>query len=147
MFGLITKAIMSAIGLGGGSISIGTSASSLASGFTGGSFLSSGGISIGLAGGGTVQKGGTYVVGENGPELLQMGSSGKIYNSRETKSMLNGGGVENVKVEIINKSGQEVKSDNADVRFNGKEMVVSIMLDAVNTNYMGMRTLLKGATT
>ena len=146
--GLITKAIMAAIGLGGGSVSAGdTSAiSSTASNWTGKSLIESGGISVGLAGGGTVQKGGTYVVGENGPELLQMGNSGKIYNNRETKSMLNGG-IENVKVEIVNKSGQEVKASDANVKFDGKTLIVSTVIDAVATNYMGVRSVLKGAAT
>ena len=146
--GLITKAIMGAIGfstsIGAGDLS---GMSSLARSFTGGSLAGSGGISVGLAGGGTVEAGGTYVVGENGPELLSMGSQrGRIYNDRQTKSML-GGSIENVKVEVINKSGQEVKSDNASVRFDGKTMIISTVIEAVSTNYMGMRTMLKGVAT
>lgn len=147
--GLITKAIMAAIGLGGGSsISVGSYAgggggtSGWLSGFTGGSVSG-----LGLAGGGKAQAGGTYVVGENGPELLRMGSqSGRVYNNRQTDAML-GGGIENVKVEVINRSGQEVKSDNASVRFDGKTMIISTVLEAVNNNTMGMRAVLKGVAT
>ena len=147
--GLITRAIMAAIGLGGGSsISVGSYAGGgggtpgWLSGFTGGSVSG-----LGLAGGGKAQAGGTYVVGENGPELLRMGSqSGRVYNNRQTDAML-GGGIENVKVEVINRSGQEVKSDNASVRFDGKTMIISTVLEAVNNNTMGMRTVLKGVAT
>ena len=144
--GLITKAIMSAIGLGG-SIGAGnlSNMSDLAKNFTGGSLVGSGGISVGLAGGGIAQAGGTYVVGENGPELLQMGSQrGRVYNNRESKNM---SGIENVKVEVVNKSGQEVKADNASVRFDGRTMIISTVIEAVNTNYMGMRSMLKGVAT
>ena len=147
--GLITKAIMGAIGLGGGSISVGDTSgmSGWLGSFSGGSLVGSGGISVGLAGGGKAQAGGTYVVGENGPELLSLGSqSGRIYNDRQTKAML-GGGIENVKVEVINKSGQEVKSNEANVRFDGKTMIISTVIEAVSTNYMGMRSMLKGVAT
>jgi len=145
--GLITKAIMAAIGLGGGTVSVGSYSSGFSgasSWFSGGSIASTGGVSVGLAGGGKAQAGGTYVVGENGPELLRMGSqSGRVYNNRQTNAMMNGG-VENVKVEVINRSGQEVRSDNASVRFDGKTMIISTVLEAVNNNTMGMRTVLKG---
>ena len=146
--GLLTKLVMNAIGLGGGSVGAGdlSGMSSLASSFTGGSLAGTGGIHVGVAGGGTVQAGGTYVVGENGPELLQMGSHrGRVYNNRQTDAMMNG--IENVKVEVINRSGQEVKADNANVRFDGKSMIISTVIEAVNTNYMGMRSMLKGVAT
>lgn len=146
--GLLTKLVMNAIGLGGGSVGAGdlSGMSSLASSFTGGSLVGTGGIHVGVAGGGTVQAGGTYVVGENGPELLQMGSHrGRVYNNRQTDAMMNG--IENIKVEVINRSGQEVKADNANVRFDGKSMIISTVIEAVNTNYMGMRSMLKGVAT
>ena len=138
--GLITKAIMSAIGLGGSGIEHSWDNSQL--------------LNVpavikppGMAKGGNVSAGGTYLVGERGPELLSMGAnSGRIYNNSETKSML-GGGIENVKVEVVNKSGQEVKADNASVRFDGKSMIISTVIEAVNSNYMGMRSMLKGVAT
>ena len=153
--GLITNAILRAIGMGS-SISVGnlSGMSQLSGTFAGGSvggYVPSGysagsGISVGLAGGGIAQAGGTYVVGENGPELLRMGSqSGRVYNNRQSSAMMSG--VENVKVEVINKSGQEVKANNANVRFDGKTMIISTVIEAVNNNYMGMRTMLKGVAT
>ena len=147
--GLITNAILSVLGLGrSGSISAGNLSGSTdwVRNFTGGSLVGSGGISVGLAGGGTAQAGGTYVVGETGPELLQMGSQrGKVYNNRQSNAMMNG--IDNVKVEVINKSGQEVKADNANVKFDGRTMIISTVIEAVNSNYMGMRSMLKGVAT
>ena len=148
--GLITNAIMKAIGLGS-NIGAGdlSSVSGLSKGFMGGSVGSyvpsgySAGIGIGsYASGGNVKQGETAIVGEKGPELVRFGASGRVYNNNETKSML-GGGIENLKVEIINKSGQEVKAENANVRLNGKEMIASIMIDIVGTNYMGVGSMFK----
>lgn len=137
--GLLTKLVMSAIGLGGG----------IEHSWDNSKLLDIPAVikPPGMAKGGTVNAGGTYLVGERGPELLSMGAnSGRIYNNSETKSML-GGGIENIKVEVVNKSGQEVKADNASVRFDGKSMIISTVIEAVNTNYMGMRSMLKGVAT
>jgi len=50
------------------------------------------GISGYRASGGPVSAGGTYVVGERGPELLQMGaSSGNVVDARSTAAALSGG--------------------------------------------------------
>lgn len=143
--GLITKAIMGAIGLGGGSVSVGSVSSSWASSFTGGSLFTPGGIGT-FASGGNFKAGQTAIVGEQGPELVRFGSAGRVYNNNETKSML-GSGLENVKVEVINQSGQEVKADNANVKFDGKTLIISTVIEAVNSNYMGMRSMLKGVAT
>ena len=146
--GLITKAIMGAIGLGGGSVSIGSYAGGgggtpgWLSGFSGGSLA---GVSM-FASGGNFKAGQTAIVGEQGPELVRFGSAGRVYNNNETKSML-GSGIENVKVEVINQSGQEVKADNANVKFDGKTLIISTVIEAVNSNYMGMRSMLKGVAT
>jgi hypothetical protein len=58
-----------------------------------------------------------------------------------------GSGLENIKVEVINQSGQEVKTDNAIVKFDGKTLIISTVIEAVNSNYMGMRSMLKGVAT
>ena len=53
------------------------------------------------ASGGPVNVNGTYLVGERGPELLQMGSgSGRIINNSQTSSMLGGGGSMNVTINM-----------------------------------------------
>lgn len=146
--GLITRAIMAAIGLGGSTVSVGSYAGGgggtpgWLSGFSGGSLA---GVDM-YASGGNFKAGQTAIVGEQGPELVRFGSAGRVYNNNETKSML-GGGIENVKVEVINQSGQEVKADNANVKFDGKTLIISTVIEAVNTNYMGMRSMLKGVAT
>lgn len=146
--GLITKAIMGAIGLGGGGGVI--SNGSLLGSINDSPYASLAGGFIGYTGarasGGNVKAGGTYLVGEQGPELVRFGSAGRVYNNNETKSML-GNGIENVKVEVINQSGQEVKADNANVKFDGKTLIISTVIEAVNSNYMGMRSMLKGVAT
>nr|WP_245376617.1 phage tail length tape measure family protein [Sinorhizobium fredii] len=48
-------------------------------------------ISGARAAGGPVSAGGTYLVGERGPELLQMGGSGQVTNTNSTASILSGG--------------------------------------------------------
>ena len=42
------------------------------------------------ASGGPVNEGGTYLVGEQGPELVRFGRSGFVHNARETMTMLRG---------------------------------------------------------
>jgi len=54
------------------------------------------------ASGGPVRGGGLYLVGENGPELMQMQSAGQVYNARDTRSMLSGG---DVSVQVIDQRG------------------------------------------
>ena len=144
--GLITKAILGAIGFGGGS-KVTQTATGWVQDFGNGVKVSNMPTNIRThASGGFASAGEWAMVGEQGPELVRFGSAGRVYNNNETKSML-GGGIENVKVEIVNKSGQEVKSNEANVRFDGKTMIISTVIEAVSTNYMGMRSMLKGVAT
>ncbi|CCE97202.1 conserved hypothetical protein [Sinorhizobium fredii HH103] len=48
-------------------------------------------ISGARAAGGPVSAGGTYLVGENGPELLKMSGAGSVANTNATASILSGG--------------------------------------------------------
>lgn len=89
---------------------------------------------------------GLSLVGEEGPELIDAVTPSRVYTAKQTREMLSGG-PQNVKVEIINRSGQEVKADDAKVRFDPKEMVVSIVIDAISRNTSGMRDIVKGAAT
>lgn len=57
--------------------------------------LLQGGISSAFtprAGGGPVQSGVNYLVGEEGPELVRFGQSGRVINSEETRQVVNGRG-------------------------------------------------------
>ena len=55
-----------------------------------------------------------------------------------------GNNIENVKVEVINHTGQDVKAETADVRFDGKNFIISTVIEAASNNTMGMRSMLKG---
>lgn len=46
----------------------------------------------GMADGGLMQPGGFYLTGERGPELLQVGSTSRINNARDTSRIFSGGG-------------------------------------------------------
>jgi hypothetical protein len=63
-----------------------------ASSLFGGTLFGSGSFFGGKASGGLMNSGGFYLTGEQGPELLQVGSTSKINNARDTASILNGGG-------------------------------------------------------
>ncbi len=54
----------------------------------GGGFLSSLGAVFGFrAAGGPVSRGNSYLVGENGPEIVEMGDSGRVYSANDTARM------------------------------------------------------------
>ena len=140
---------MAAIGLfsggGGGTVSVGVTSSSWASSFSGGSLYTPGGIGT-YASGGNFSAGETAIVGEQGPELVRFGSAGRVYSNNETKSML-GSNPQNIKIELINESGTELKSENAQVKFDLDTMIISTVIKGVNNNTMNMRTMLKGLAT
>lgn len=76
---------------------------------------------------------------------------GALINSRGTAKFADGyvanssnGAVGNVKVEIKNESGEQLKVSNATTRQDMEGTVISIVLNAINTNKMGMRTALGG---
>ena len=148
--GLITKAIMSAIGLGGGGGVI--SNGSLLGSINDSPYASLAGGFIGYTGarasGGNVKAGGTYLVGEQGPELLRMGSqSGRVYNNNETKSMLGNNNPQNIKIELKNESGTQLKADEASVSFDADTMIISTVIKGIGNNTLGIRNMLKGAAT
>ena len=86
--GLLGGLLGKLLGVGGASVS-GDAASAISSAF------SSGGIAAAFGGfmadGGVLSPGDFYMTGERGPELLQVGSTSKINNARDTASILSGG--------------------------------------------------------
>ena len=141
--GLITKAIMAAIGMATHGVSIpsgtGVSLGSVSDTWAGGGFE----MPTFHASGGNVKAGELSVVGEQGPELVRFNKSGTVYNAQQTRSMMSNS-PQNVKIELINESGQELKTENASVKFDLDTMVISAVIKGVNNNTMGMRTMLKG---
>ena len=89
---------------------------------------------------------GLSLVGEEGPELIDAVTPSRVYTAKQTREAL-AGGPQNVKVEVVNKSGQEVKASNADVKFDAKGMIISVVIDAVTRNTNGMREIIKGVAT
>ena len=160
MQGLIMNVIMKAFGIGGSGFSMGYSsgisgdagnwAYSSPSFNTGSHFYTSGILTGGaaFASGGDISDNGWHLVGENGPELLKLSNSrGHIYPADETRNRLSGTqqNLKNVKVEIINQSGQQLKVDDAKIDFDGQTYVISTLLSGIATNKMGIRDVLKGA--
>lgn len=89
------------------------------------------GIDGARASGGPVWSGGTFLVGENGPELLSMGSSSGFV----TPNHALGGGTSSpssVRVEIVN-NGTPQKVDSAQPSFDAKGMMIQLFVSDINS--------------
>ena len=138
MQGLVMNSIMGMFGMGGGA-----SAGSIGgvklytdmSGWSPVSFHAKGGRAEGWA-----------IVGEKGPELVDFSQPGRVYTAEQTAKALNGSnGLNNVKVVIENKTGQQVKATQANVNVDIKGYIINVVLEAVATNDGGINNILKGA--
>lgn len=138
MQGLVMNSIMGMFGMGGGS-----SAGSIGgvklytdmSGWSPVSFHAKGGRAEGWA-----------IVGEKGPELVDFSQPGRVYTAEQTAKALNGSNsLNNVKVVIENKTGQQVKATQANVNVDIKGYIINVVLEAVATNDGGINNILKGA--
>lgn len=113
------------------------SGGSFSSAFTGNKFASGGVTNPGL-----------MLVGENGPELLQSSGSHRIYTANETRRLVGGGAASNnVVVNIVNQSGQELESKQQNSRFDGENYIIDVMVRATNTNKGGVRDAIRAAAT
>lgn len=111
--------------------------SSFSSAFTGNKFAAGGKTNPGL-----------MLVGENGPELLQSSGSHRIYTASETRRLVGGGAASNnVVVNIVNQSGQELESKQQNSRFDGENYIIDVMVRAANTNKGGVRDAIRAAAT
>lgn len=145
MQGLVMKAIMGIFGMGGGGGTISTP--NFGSADLG---LSIGGVQVpGFAKGGYAQ-GGLTLVGEDGPELLDLATPGRIYNAEQTAQALRmsggagyGSGIENVKVEIRNESNQQMQVTNSAAQVNGRDMIISIVIGAIARNEQGSQDMIR----
>lgn len=138
MQGLVMNSIMGMFGMGGGA-----SAGSIGgvnlytdmSGWSPVSFHAKGGRAEGWA-----------IVGEKGPELVDFSQPGRVYTAEQTAKALNGSNsLNNVKVVIENKTGQQVKATQANVNVDIKGYIINVVLEAVATNDGGINNILKGA--
>lgn len=87
------------------------------------------------ANGGPVSYGKSYIVGEKGPELFTPSSNGAITPN-------NALGGSNVTVQVVNPPGIPLKAKTSQPKFDGKQMIVSVMLEAINNNTGGVRDAL-----
>ena len=139
MQGLVMRSIM---GLFGGGAGAGTDASYFSS--YANSTTNAGWVTWvpGKADGGYAS--GWSIVGERGPELVNFSQPGRVYNAEQTAKAL-GGGPTDVKVVIENRTSQQVKATTAGAKFDGKSMILNVVIDAVRTNDGGFANILKGA--
>ena len=157
MQGLVMKAIMGAFGIGGsgGTIStpnFGSADLGLSVGGLSVDPFATTGVTIGIPGhakGGYAQKGWS-IVGEEGPELLDLATPGRIYNAEQTAQALRmsggagyGSGIENVKVEIRNESNQQMQVTNSAAQVNGRDMIISIVISAIARNEQGSQDMIR----
>nr|DAS68440.1 MAG TPA: tail tape measure [Caudoviricetes sp.] len=134
-------------GLFGGAVSgIGSlGAAKGTSSFAGGSSFSSAFTGNRFAAGGKTNPG-LMLVGENGPELLQSSGSHRIYTASETRRLMGGGATSNnVVVNIVNQSGQELESKQQNSRFDGENYVIDVVVRAMESNKGGMRDAIKAS--
>lgn len=114
------------------------------SSFAGGSLFSSAFMGNRFAAGGKTDPG-LMLVGENGPELLQSSGSHRIYTASETRRLMGGATSNNVVVNIINQSGQELESKQQHFRFDGENYVIDVVVRAMESNKGGMRDAIKAS--
>lgn len=114
------------------------------SSFAGGSLFRSAFMGNRFAAGGKTDPG-LMLVGENGPELLQSSGSHRIYTASETRRLMGGATSNNVVVNIINQSGQELESKQQHSRFDGENYVIDVVVRAMESNKGGMRDAIKAS--
>ena len=85
--------------------------------------------------GGRVSAGGAYVVGERGPELLQMGSKGG--NVIPNSQLGGGGGTTNVVTINVDASGTEVQGNDGQANEFGKVLAAAIQTELANQKRAG----------
>lgn len=148
MQGLVMNMVTSMFGMGGGNVDLGGILSHSANFSIGGTKYSGSSFMGGLASGGYAP-GGMYLVGEKGPELLDLNTPGRVYTAEQTRAALNGGnaGIQNIEVNITNESGQPVQAAKGSATFDGERLVLGIVLKAVQNNEGGFRDVMRSAVT
>ena len=148
MQGLVMNMVTSMFGMGGGNVDLGGILSHSSNFSIGGTKYSGSSFMGGLASGGYAP-GGMYLVGEKGPELLDLNTPGRVYTAEQTRAALNGGnaGIQNIEVNITNESGQPVQAAKGSATFDGERLVLGIVLKAVQNNEGGFRDVMRSAVT
>jgi len=84
--------------------------------------------------GGPVTAGGTFLVGEKGPEILQMGSRG---GNIIPNSAMGGGGVTNVVTVNVDANSSNVSGNNADANQLGNQIAIAIQSELIKQKRAG----------
>lgn len=148
MQGLVMNMVTSMFGMGGGNVDLGGILSHSSNFSIGGTKYSGSSFMGGLASGGYAPRG-MYLVGEKGPELLDLNTPGRVYTAEQTRAALNGGnaGIQNIEVNITNESGQPVQAAKGSATFDGERLVLGIVLKALQNNEGGFRDVMRSAVT
>ena len=82
---------------------------------------------------------GVGLMGESGAEAI-------LPLSRTTSGDLGvkSFGSQNIKIEMINKTGQDMQASSPEVKFDADSMILSVVLDGFSRNKMGLRDAMKG---
>ena len=162
--GLITNAIMSAIGMGGGSV--------LKHSSSGATYQMIGNTYVGnlprrlanVASGGYIQGAGTstsdsipamlsngeYVVRAAAvkrigvPRLNAINSGIPHFANGGYVGKTSGNGAPPVVINLHNESGVALDAQQTDAKFDGEKWVIGIVMNGIANNTMGMRSMLKG---
>ena len=89
--------------------------------------------------------GNTFLVGENGPELVTLnGGNAQITSTHTTQRQMGENSTPNVTINLVNQTGQNATAEASTPKWDGEAWVISVVLNAVSTNKNGMRSLIKG---
>lgn len=84
----------------------------------------------GRASGGSVSAHGTYLIGENGPELLSLGNNQGFV----TPNTSLGSSQPNVVINIENNTGAKMSASQSSTSFDGKSFVINAVVENIQTN-------------
>ena|GEM_PF-5830517 len=122
----------------------GAGSSNLSPGASAGNALAALGRSLpGFASGGVPPKNNWFMVGEEGPEILQVGSASRVYSNQDSRSLLNGTGnsVGPIEIRVINQTSQEASVTRQEANFDGAKMVVTMWMEGMQRNVCGVRDM------
>ena len=161
--GLITKAIMGAIGMGGSSLqhtSSGASYQMIGNTYVGNVPRSVAGVATGgyVKGAGTSTSDSIPAMLSNGEYVLRASAVKRIgvprlnaMNSGFASGGYVGGSTSsnapNVVINVQNETGQQLNAKQGESSFDGKSYVIGVVLEGLATNENGMRDIFKGVAT
>ena len=142
---LIVNAVMKALGMGGSTVT--HSATGWTQTFSNGTVVSNTPHPAHRASGGSVNAGRSYIVGENGPEVVRFGSPGRVYSNSDSRALLGQQEPPVVNIEIVNNTDTKMKARQEN-SFDGVKQLKRVIIETVNsglyTNEGGLRDNVAG---